>query len=191
MSEAKTLLFCGRWVDLAITKERKRQLVETYRNLVQGSQAHILTSYSGVTVADLEGLRKRLREAGGEFHIVKNSLMQRVLDEAGLILPEGGLDGTTAIGFAHEDIPAVAKAIVDLAKAGQLLKVKGAIVEGQPYTAAQVVELAELPPLPVVQARLIGLIQAPGSRLASALASSVRQVVNVVHAYADTGSPAA
>ncbi len=176
---------------MAITKERKRQLVEKYRALVQGSQAHILTSYSGVTVGDLEGLRRRLRESGGEFHIVKNSLIKRVLDEAGMALPEGGLDGTTAIGFATDDIPGVAKAIVDLAKAGNLLQVKGAIIEGQPYSAAQVMELAELPPMPVVQARLIGLLQAPASRVASALAGSVRQVLNVVHAYAEAGPSAA
>jgi ribosomal protein L10 len=116
---------------LAITKERKKELVEEYRRLIEGSRGHVLTSYSGVTVTDLEELRRKLREVGGEFHIVKNSLMKLVLDEAGLAVPEGAFEGTTAVGFATDDIPAVAKAIVDLAKAGDLLKVKGAIVDGQ------------------------------------------------------------
>jgi large subunit ribosomal protein L10 len=176
---------------LAITKEQKQELVKSYRRLFEGSRGHVFTSYSGVTVADLEGLRKSLREVGGEFHIVKNSLMKLVLEEAGASVPEGAFDGTTAIGFATDDIPAVAKAIVDLAKEGELLKVKGAIVEGQVFSEAQVVRLAELPPLPVVQAQLLGVFKAPGRRVASVVASSVRQVMNVVKAYAESGSPEA
>jgi large subunit ribosomal protein L10 len=176
---------------LAITKERKKELVEEYRRLIEGSRGHVLTSYSGVTVTDLEELRRKLREVGGEFHIVKNSLMKLVLDEAGLAVPEGAFEGTTAVGFATDDIPAVAKAIVDLAKAGDLLKVKGAIVDGQVFSRAQVERLANLPPLPVVQAQLMGVLQAPGRRVASVVAGSVRQILNVVKAYADSGATAA
>jgi len=176
---------------LAITKQRKNELVEEYRRLIEGSRGHVLTSYSGVTVTDLEELRRKLREVGGEFHIVKNSLMKLVLEEAGMSAPENAFEGTTAIGFATDDIPAVAKAIVDLAKEGELLKVKGAIVEGQIFSRAQVERLANLPPLPVVQAQFLGVLQAPGRRVASVVASSVRQVVNVVKAYADSGAPAA
>lgn len=175
---------------MAITKERKKELVDEYRRLVEASRGHVLTSYSGVTVSDLEELRKKLREVGGEFHIVKNSLMKLVLDEAGMSTPEGAFEGTTAIGFATEDIPAVAKAIVDLAKEGELLLVKGAIVEGQVFTKAQVERLADLPPLSVVQAQFLGVLNAPGQRVASVVASSVRQVVNVVKAFADSAAPA-
>ena len=175
---------------MAITKERKKELVEEYRRLVEGSRGHVLASYSGVTVSDLEELRKKLREIGGEFHIVKNSLIKLVLEEAGLGTPEGAFEGTTAIGFATDDIPAVAKAIVDLAKEGELLRVKGGIIDGQVFSKAQVERLADLPPLPVVQAQLLGVLQAPGRRVASVVAGSVRQVVNVVKAYADTGAPA-
>jgi large subunit ribosomal protein L10 len=181
----------GGGVRLAITKDRKKELVEEYRRLFEGSRGHVLTSYSGVTVADLEGLRKKLREVGGEFHIVKNSLMKLVFDEAGVDAPDDVFVGTTAIGFATDDIPAVAKAIVDLAKEGEALAVKGAIVEGQVFTRAQVERLADLPPLPVVQAQLLGVIQAPSRRMASTVASSVRQVVNVVKAFADSGAPVA
>jgi large subunit ribosomal protein L10 len=171
---------------LAITKERKTELVEEYRRLVESSRGHVLTGFSGVTVADLEDLRKKLRELGGEFHIIKNSLMKLVLDEAGISVPEGAFEGTTAIGFATEDIPAVAKAIVDLAKEGEALTVKGAIVEGQVFSRAQVERLADLPPLPVVQAQLLGVLKAPGRRVASAMANSVRQVLNVVKAFSQS-----
>ena len=171
---------------MAITREKKRELVEEYSRLLESSRGHVLVQYSGVTVKDLQNLRSKLREVGGEFHIVKNSLMSLAMQEAGLEVPEGSFDGTTAIGFARDDIPAVAKAIVDLAKEVESVAVKGAIVEGHLYNRKQVEHLAELPPLPVVQAQFLGLLQAPGRRVASTVAASVRQVLNVLKAYSET-----
>ncbi len=171
---------------MAISKERKEALVEQYRELASGSRGLIFTSYSGLSVPQVEDLRGKIRELGGDFHIVKNRLLKLAFDEIGLPMPAEAMIGTTALGFAREDIPAVAKAMVDLAKESEGMTLKGAVVEGSLYTAAQVERLADLPPLPVVQAQLIGVLQAPAARLVGALAGSVRQVVNVIHAYAES-----
>lgn len=173
---------------MALSKERKEALVAEYQDLAKRSRALILTSYSGLTVKDLQGLRNRIREEGGEFHIVKNTLMELAFKELDLPMPEGAADGTTAIGYAMEDIPPVAKAIVDLGREGRQLSVKGGVVEGLLYEAAQIEQLADLPPLPVVRAQLIGLIGTPATQVAAAVAGALRQVASVMQAYSQRES---
>lgn len=168
---------------MAISKERKQALVAEYQDLARRSRGLILASYSGLTVKDLQGLRNRIREDGGEFHIVKNTLMDLAFQELGLPIPEGATQGTTAIGYAMEDIPPVAKAIVELGRAGRQLTVKAGVIDGALYDAAQVERLADLPPLPVVRAQLIGLIGTPASQIAGVLAGSLRQLLGVMQAY--------
>jgi large subunit ribosomal protein L10 len=145
-----------------------------------------MTTYSGVPVKELENLRRNIREVGGKFHIVKNTLMSRAFEDAGLEIPAEMLLGTTAVGFATDDVPAVAKAIVDLARELGTVNLKGGYVDKVLYDAAQIERLADLPPLPVLRSQLLSLIQTPASRVALSLASSVRQIVNVTKAYADT-----
>jgi len=171
---------------VSISRKRKEELVDEYRELVEASRGLILSGYRGLTVHAAEDLRARVREVDGEFHVVKNSLIKLALEAAGVPLPESSLEGTTAVGFARSDIPAVAKAIVDLAKAGDVLTIKGGIVEGKLYAAPDIIRLAELPPLPIVQAKLLGLLQAPSGRVVNALAGSLRQVVQVMKAYSES-----
>jgi large subunit ribosomal protein L10 len=175
----------GGWI-LAISKEKKQQLVAQYQELASSSQGMILTSFSGLNVKETEALRKQVREAGGTFHVVKNTLAKLAFDQAGLELPEGALDGTTAIGFTQEGITDLAKAIVEVVRETETLKVKGGLIEGMVYDARQITKIASLPSLQVVQAQLLGLLQTPASRVAGALSGSVRQIVSVVSAYAKT-----
>ena len=176
---------------MALSKTQKQELAADYQRMVRNSQAIILTAYSGLKTQELEGLRRKIREMGGEFHVVKNTLMERALREASLPLPGEALQGTTAVGMASEDIPALAKAIVEFARASEFFKVKGAVISGVAYSAQQTERLADLPPLPVLRAQLLGVISAPAGRLAGVVAGSVRQLVNVVQAYAKTEVPAA
>jgi large subunit ribosomal protein L10 len=170
---------------LAISKKRKEDLVQQYLGMLERSTGVVLAGFSGVTVKDLEGLRQKIREAGGEFHVVKNSLMELAFKQAGYPLQGADLVGTTAVGFAGEDITAVAKAIVELAKQSEALHVKAGVIEGKAYTGAQVEQFADLPPLNVLQARLLSVLQGPAGRMAGVLAGSVRQMVTVVKAYSE------
>jgi large subunit ribosomal protein L10 len=176
---------------LAISKARKQALTADYAEKLRRSQGIVLAAFSGSRVSELEALRRKVRENGGEFHVVKNRLMLLALKEAGMPVPSGGLEGTTAVGFAGDDVPGVAKAIVDAARTSEALKVKGGVISGVAYAPAEIERLADLPPMPVLRARLLGVIGAPASRLAGVLAGSVRQLATVVKAYSEKAPVAA
>ena len=176
---------------MAITKKRRSELVQEYGELLKKSEALIITSYSGLNMKGIDTLRGKVRDAAGEFHIVKNTLAALALKEAGLPVPEEMLTGSSAIGFAFKDVPGVAKALTDFAKDSEFVKVKGAVMGSKMLNAKQVEALASLPPLPVVRAQLLGLLNTPATRLTGAIAGGVRQIVNVVKAYADKEQEAA
>jgi large subunit ribosomal protein L10 len=170
---------------LAITKERKEELLKTYADLVQKSEGLILIEYRGLSMKGMDPLRGKVRDAAGELHVVKNTLALRALEAAGRSAPAELFTQTTAVGFAFGDVPAVAKALTTFAKDSEFVKVKGGLLGSKLLTVKEIEALAELPPMPVVRAQLLGLLQAPASRITGAIAGSVRQVVNVVKAYAD------
>jgi large subunit ribosomal protein L10 len=177
---------------LAISKERKEELLQTYAELVNKSEGMILVEYRGLNMKGMDPLRGKVREASGELHVVKNTLALKALEAAGRAAPAELFTQTTAVGFAFTDVPGVAKALTTFAKDSEFVKIKGGLLGGKLLTAKEVEALAELPPLPVVRAQLLGLLQTPASRITGAIAGGVRQVVNVVKAYADKAeAPAA
>ncbi|UCH61065.1 MAG: 50S ribosomal protein L10 [Anaerolineales bacterium] len=170
---------------MAITKERKQELVAEYGEWVSQSRILIITEYKGLTMKQLDELRRKIREVGGEFHIVKNTLGKLAVENAGLPLPADYFEGSTAIGFTYEDAPAMAKAVNEFARTSEFLKVKGGYLGQNPVSADQIKNLADLPPLPVVRAQLMGTILAPASQLARTLAEPGRQLAAIFKAYAD------
>ena len=173
---------------MAISKERKREVVTEYTDWFGRSSALILAEYRGLSMKDIDELRRRVREVGGEFHVVKNTLGKIAFEGAGYTLPAGFLDGSTGIAFAFKDAPGLAKVIMEFARTSDSLKVKGGYLGRNPMTAEQVKSLAELPPLPVVRAQLLGTMLAPASQLARVLAEPARQVAAVLKAYADNNA---
>ncbi len=178
---------------MAITKEKKRELVVQYREWLEQSKGLIIADYLGLTTAELEELRREVREAGGEFHVVKNTLGRIAMQDAEISLPPGYLEGPTAIGYAFEDAPALAKALAEFAKRSEALKIRGGYLGKQPLSREEVTALAELPPLPVMRAQLLGTILAPATQLARVLSEPGRQLARVLQAYAEqeTGAEAA
>jgi large subunit ribosomal protein L10 len=175
---------------LAISKERKNEMVDQYIEWVNGSRAMVVTKYIGLNMKDIDELRAKVRESGGEFHIIKNTLGKVAFEQAGVPLPEDFLDGSTAIGFGFEDAPAIAKTISDFARTSDFLTIKGGYLGKRAISADEIKALAELPPLPVMRARLLGTLMAPATRLARTLAEPARQVAAVLKAYADQESGA-
>jgi large subunit ribosomal protein L10 len=177
---------------LATSRKRKEELLQNYQGWIGTSSGFVLTSYAGLSVKEFDVLRRKVREAGGEFQVVKNSLIRMAFRQAGVPLPEAAETGTTAVGYGSGDVAALAKAIVDAARETQGLSIKGSVISGVLYSAAQTEKLADLPPLPVLRAQLVGLIQTPAGRIAGAIGASVRQLAQVIHAYGQKGSaPAA
>lgn len=170
---------------MAISKEQKREVVAQYGDWIQRSQALIVTDYKGLTVKDMDELRKKVRESGGEYHIVKNTLTKLAFTDEGLSIEDEHFEGSTAIGFAFDEVSAMAKVLVDFAKETEILKVKGGFLEKEVVSAEQIKALAELPPLPVMRAQLLGTIMAPANQLARILAEPGRQLASVMKAIAD------
>ncbi|OGO65524.1 MAG: 50S ribosomal protein L10 [Chloroflexi bacterium RBG_19FT_COMBO_50_10] len=168
-----------------MTKERKNELIAQYIGWVNQSKALVLTQYVGLTMKDIDGLRAKVRENGGEFHILKNTLAKLAFEQAGLTVPQGQLEGSTAVVFAFTDAPAMAKTVVEFAKTSEFLKVKGGYLEKQALTPESVKALADLPPLPVVRAQLLGTLLAPASKLVRTLAEPGRMIAAVIKAHAE------
>jgi large subunit ribosomal protein L10 len=173
---------------LAITKEHKNELIAQYGEWVKDSKALILTQYAGLTMKDIDNLRVKVRENGGEFHIIKNTLAKLAFEQAGYTVPEGQLEGSTAIVFAYSDAPATAKAVMEFAKTSEFLKIKGGFLEKQALTPDGVKAFAELPPLPVLRAQLLGTLLAPASKLVRTLAEPGRMIAAVIKAHAEPES---
>jgi large subunit ribosomal protein L10 len=170
---------------LAITKERKNELITLYSEWVKRSKALVLTQYVGLTMKDIDTLRAKVRENGGEFHIIKNTLAKLAFEQAGLAVQASQLEGSTAVVFAFTDAPATVKAVTEFVKSSDFLKIKGGYLDKQTLTAEGVKALAELPPLPVVRGQLLGMLLAPASRLARTLAEPGRMIAAVIKAHAE------
>jgi len=170
---------------LAISKERKKVLVELYEQWLNRSQATILTEYKGLSMKDVDAVRAKVREAGGEFHIIKNTLGKVAFESAGMEYPKSYFEGSTAIAFAFQDAPGMAKLITQFTKTSEFVKIKGGYLERQPISSEEIKALADLPPLPVMRARLLGTIMAPASKLVRTLAEPARQIASVVNSYAE------
>lgn len=176
---------------MALTRERKLELLEQYKDWVSSSRAVFLTEYTGVTMKHLDELRAKMREVGAEFHIVKNTLGRRAFEEVGYEVEDSLFTGSTAVGFAFEDSPGTAKAISDFASGVDFVKIKGGYLSGRYISDVEVKALADLPPLPVLRSQLMGVIQAPASKLVRTLAEPGRGVAAVIRAFSEKEQAAA
>lgn len=178
---------------MAISKARKDELVAQYMELIDSSKAIFLTEYGGMNVKAVEGLREKVREADGAFFITKNTLLIHALRESNKPIPDEMLVGQVATGFAQGEAPTLAKALTEYAKKEDNFAVKGGILDAEILSVEQVEALANLPTLDQLRGQLIGLISAPAQNIAGAIASGVRQVINVLdaHAKSEEGEEAA
>jgi large subunit ribosomal protein L10 len=167
---------------LAITKERKQELVTLYTDLLERSQAVILTDYKGLSVAQITTLRNQIREASGVYFVTKNTLIKLALEQKGLSVPKEWLQGPTAVGFCFDEVPAIARALADFAEQSGILNIKGALLGARPVVEAKVRALADLPPTEVLQAQVLGTLTAPLSGLVGVLNGALAGLMGVLDA---------
>lgn len=168
---------------MAISKQKKDELVAQYKDLIEQSDALILAEYKGMSVKDMQSLRSKIREADGAFYVTKNTLLKLALEDSGTTVPDELLTGQVATGFALGEAPTLAKALVDYAEKEDNFSIKGGVMNLEMLSDQQVEALAKLPSLDELRAQILGLINAPARDIASTLASGMRQVVNVIDAY--------
>lgn len=162
------------------TREDKRKEVAELHALLEAAPAVFLTSFEKLTVEDDFQLRKAVREAGGRYRVVKNSLIQ--LASAGTPAEPlfRNLTGMNSLVFANGDPVAVAKVLKSYAQEHPTFTFKAALVEGRLIDAAGIQRLAELPSREEVFAKLLGLIQAPATALLRAMQGVARNLAVVL-----------
>jgi len=175
---------------LAFTKKHKIKMVSDYEIWLNKSQAVFMIEYKKMKVKDIDALRAKVRDTGSEAHIVKNTLMLLAMKNAGYENLKK-VEGTLLVGFAFNDPPALAKVFADSSKNSEIFKLRGGFLEKQPLSMEQVKALADLPPLPVMRAILLGVLQAPATKLVRTLAEPARSLAAVVKAYSEKGAPQA
>ncbi len=170
---------------MAFTKERKAEIVAEYAQWVKQSQAVFIMEYTKMNMKSVDAARAKIREAGGELHIVKNTLFKIVLENDGIAQPKGLLEGSSLVGFAFNDAASMAKVIAEVTKNSEIFKVKGGFLGRQAMNQSQVKNLADLPPLAVMRARVLGVMLAPAGQLVRTLAEPARSLAGVFKAYSE------
>ena len=168
-------------------RAEKQFLIKEVREQVAGSTYVLLTDYTGLTVGQFAELRKRLRAAQAECHVVKNSIMRLVLKEAGSPSADDVLAGMTAmvIGKNKSDISAAAKVLKNFKREFEKPKFKLGVMNQQVLQPAEVDAVAELPSLDTLRAQFVGLLQTPAQRIAVVLGAPASQLARVIQAHAD------
>ncbi len=142
-------------------RAEKVAVVDEVAAKLQSADAVIITEYRGLKVGQLAGLRRQLRDAGGEYKVFKNTLARLGAAKAGVEGLDEMLLGPSGITFVTGDVAAVAKALRDAAKANPLLVIKGGSMGGKLLSAKDIEALAELPSREVLLAMFAGALQAP------------------------------
>src|ERR1700728_4468207 len=152
-----------------MNRDAKAAVIDQIAADITDSQAIFAIDYRGITVAQADQLRARLREADAVFRVVKNSLTERAAAKAGAeeLLPL--LEGPTALTFVRGDAAAAAKAVADFTRATQLMAFKGGLMDGAALSAADVTSISRLPSRDVLYGQLVGLIANPLAGLARTL----------------------
>ncbi len=149
--------------------QEKQALVAALSEKLQKSVAGVVVDYKGISVADDTALRRSLREAGVEYAVVKNTMLGRAADVAGLSELKDVLEGTTALATSESDELAAAKVLCEFAEKNENFTVKAGFFEGKVISSETVKELASIPPKETLLAMLAGGLNATIAGLARAI----------------------
>lgn len=153
--------------------EQKQQVVAQLAERIQGSVAGIIVDYKGITVEDDAKLRKELRESGVKYTVVKNTLIKRAAEKAGLNGIDDVLNGTSAIATSAEDYVAAARILQKFAEQHDNFKVKTGYLDNEVISLDKIQSLAKLPSREVLLANVLGAFQAPIASFARAIQAVV------------------
>jgi large subunit ribosomal protein L10 len=140
----------------------------------------IVTEYRGLSVAQMTRLRRAIRDASGEYQVIKNTLVRRALKDTAYGSLDRLLDGPNGWVFAYDDPVMLSKALVKFADDNDKLAIKGGVFEGQFLEPAKVKVLAQMPSKPELQAKLLALIQAPATQLVRLVQEPGARVVRLL-----------
>ncbi len=162
---------------------RKVERVAELKARIEGSDALLLTEYRGLTVTEITELRRSLAEGGTSFAVVKNTLMRRAANDAGITELESLLEGPSAIAFVEGDAVAAAKSVVDVAKKFPSLVLKGGFMDGKLLSADEAKALASLDSREVMLSKIAGLMKSEMSKAAALFVGAQSKFLSLLDAY--------
>ena len=163
-------------------REEKKLISAEYVTRLNASPFFLVVDYRGLGVAQFTELRKRLLKAGGEVHVVKNTIFRVAAKEAGIADLSGALTGQLAIVTGRKDIAAVAKVVKTYQSETEKPKLQFGFLGNQRLSAEEVRAIADLPPLSELQGKLLGLLQAPAQKLVALINTPGSQLARVIKA---------
>ena len=168
-------------------RAEKQLLTKEYVTRLNASPFFIVVGYSGLKVSHLTEFRDRLRKAGAEVHIVKNSIFAIAAKEAGVTDLNGSVAGQIAVVTGQKDISAAAKAVKNFGAEFDKLKVRFGYLNNKRLAEAELMILADLPSIEVLRSKLLGVLNAPATKLVVLLNTPATMLARVLQAKADKG----
>lgn len=164
------------------SRKLKEKKVEEIKTDLRGSKVIVLTDYRGLTVMEINELRRTLKEAGAQYKVVKNTLTRLAVRELGLEGLEPGLEGPTAIAYGYDDPIEPVKLLVKFAKKNEHLEIKGGFLEKDILGKEDLQQIAKLPSRDILLSKTLACFQAPLAGMLGVLQGNMRNLVSVLHA---------
>jgi len=146
--------------------ELKKQVVEEIKEKFSKAQSAVIVDYRGLKVEEVTELRRKMREAGVDYKVYKNTLTRRAAEETGFEALLGDLVGPNGIAFGYDDPIVPAKVLDEFAKTHKKLELKAGLVEGQYCDVDAIKAIAQIPGREVLIAKFLGSIKSPLSNFA-------------------------
>jgi large subunit ribosomal protein L10 len=162
------------------TRDQKAELIAQYQQGLAAAPHAFVLGFQGIKVMQVTDLRRRIREKGGHYEVVKNTLALRAMEGKALEQLKEHFVGPTAVVYVKGDPVGVAKALTDFRKEAPVIEFKAALVENRPILAEQIDEIAKLPSRDALIAKLLFLLQSPVQRFVRCLNAIPQQMVIVL-----------
>jgi large subunit ribosomal protein L10 len=166
-------------------REEKKIITAEYVEWLKSSPYFIIVKFTGLTVAQFEELRHRLRDAKAELHVVKNTILKIAAEETGVSDLEGSLKGQLAVVFGEGEIPGAAKILKNFQSEFEKPQLRFGYLDNTRLEKADLETLAELPSMDVMRARLLGTIQGAAQKLVGTINEPATRIARVFKAYAE------
>ena len=161
----------------------KIERVAELKEQIEGANALLLTEYRGLTVEEITELRRSLRDVDASLAVIKNTLMLRAANDAGIAELDELLVGPSAVAFVNGDVVAVAKKLKDASKQYPALVIKGGYMDGAPLDAAGATALADLESREVMLSKIAGMLKSEMSRAAAMFIATQSKFLSLLEAY--------
>jgi len=169
-----------------LTRAQKQTEIEALKGSLSPAQGLFVMDFTGLTVAEVTELRRKVKEANGSYRVVKNTLARIAIADSSNQALGQLLDGPAAVAYTNGDSVALAKTLAEFCKGHEKLRFRGGLVEGQLLDAQQAKQIASLPTKQELVAKLLYLLQSPLRRLVVALSWPTRSLAVTLKQVADT-----